>query len=691
MYYKSSTIPISNMKGGEDTTKNKYLDTDAMNSQKIGHSVEGSTIFTPLPNIPKTSLTDTEKLSSTITKLNLEDARESSRNFNPVFVFLITLIFGLLIAGLNVRFKLNSLRKDWPKYRCNPLYTPFAGFVINDPNKSKLDQANETFYFCTAGVLEKIAAKSFTPYFSISSIMGAALSIVTGALQSFKTIINTFKMAGIMNFGVLSNYITKLLTPIRHVISVLIDFFTRLVGSLSVIVHTNNTVVAFIVSVFRNVITIMIAILVAVAILMLSIFFIPFIGIPMGLALYAAAFTPIAVILGVIIAGLAGIISTGSASIPKAPSAPSCFDKNTKIPIRVPSSSSSNPSNPLKSYTIQYKSISDINIDDILQNGARVTGVFKLGLNNMTMYNYKGVIVSGVHQVFVPKSSKFGKTKFGDGEWIQIQNHPDAIEIHDYNEPYIWCLNTTSKTIPIDDVLFMDWDEVVQDDLEEINEMISPYSSPITSRTLHCTMESGFSGDTIIELEDGQTKKLNELEIYDELRFGGKVLGIMKISTTDVPVYEYRFSSSYEENEKIKWNTNRISRENQHELDESTDDNDDDNLDNNLDNRTNNHKNNHKNKFITIEAQDKLNRQDSSRNGVIIVGGPNIHTSDEFEGVFSTITVEEDGIYKREIKDDTKPTELYHVITENKDIGIQGIIFKEYNHSLDIFLNKDNL
>lgn len=52
-----------------------------------------------------------------------------------------------------------------------------------------------------------------------------------------------------------------------------------------------------------------------------------------------------------------------------------------------------------------------------------------------------------------------------------VKDHPEAIEIHGYKEPFIYCLNTSSKEIILNGLEFLDWDELHDEFVECIKIM----------------------------------------------------------------------------------------------------------------------------------------------------------------------------------------------------------------------------
>jgi hypothetical protein len=114
------------------------------------------------------------------------------------------------------------------------------------------------------------------------------------------------------------------------------------------------------------------------------------------------------------------------------------------------------------------------------------------------------------------------------GKWIPTSNHPNAIKIETYNEPYLYCLNTSNKTINIDEFIFSDWDEIYDDELDEIIT-----TSELNSlNDIHKYMDSGFIKNTEIKLKNGTTKCIKDICVGDILENNESVYGIVEINGT---------------------------------------------------------------------------------------------------------------------------------------------------------------
>ena len=123
----------------------------------------------------------------------------------------------------------------------------------------------------------------------------------------------------------------------------------------------------------------------------------------------------------------------------KVPGKPGCFDKSTLIKTKN-----------------GWKKISKIRVGEILENDSKVTATFKIAANTQDMYYLNGVTVSGSHIVFYKKLG-----------WIDVKDHPFAKKKENYDEEIIYCLNTTER-IHINNMIFMDWDELTPTDMMKL-------------------------------------------------------------------------------------------------------------------------------------------------------------------------------------------------------------------------------
>ena len=116
---------------------------------------------------------------------------------------------------------------------------------------------------------------------------------------------------------------------------------------------------------------------------------------------------------------------------------------------------------------------------------------------------------------------------------IKVKEHPEAYQIK-YNKLFIYCLNTSSKHIVIDNYKFTDYDDLDKKEINELKYMFSDFNTT----DLHDKYEGGVGKDTKIKLLNGDEKYIDELNIYDKLSNGEIVLGLIEIEG-NVNKYKY--------------------------------------------------------------------------------------------------------------------------------------------------------
>jgi len=198
-----------------------------------------------------------------------------------------------------------------------------------------------------------------------------------------------------------------------------------------------------------------------------------------------------------------------------------CFDEDTIVNIKT-----------ITENSIQYKDIkiSDIQVGDVLHDGSVVTA--KLCLENPydTMYRLNNITVSEKHRVFY------------ENELIYVKDHPNIKVVTGYNKKYLYCINTTTKRIVIDDYVFTDWDDLTDKDIKAINDRKSDDKSSI-----HSHFDGGFTKETSINVftkENRTSKKIEDINIGDilDLEKQNKVYAVVEVLLDDNDqLYEYRF------------------------------------------------------------------------------------------------------------------------------------------------------
>ena len=203
-------------------------------------------------------------------------------------------------------------------------------------------------------------------------------------------------------------------------------------------------------------------------------------------------------------------------SVPPPPSLPSCFAGDTMVKMAK-----------------GEKKMKDIEIGDRISGGGIVTAVFKNSSTGQNVYDLHGVKVTGEHRVFHPLA-----------KWIKVKDHPESIYLPDFNEPYVYCLNTTLKTFQIGDMIFSDWDDIDEEVLEHLNRNcvdVGFLPEKFLNEDIHIYLESGFDPTTLIKMVDGSFKPICKINVNERLDNDTKVIGVVKVNGRGINQYKHIF------------------------------------------------------------------------------------------------------------------------------------------------------
>lgn len=422
---------------------------------------------------------------------------------------IITIIIFLVYSYSVVMVNASAIKADWINQRCNPRVIPFAGFIYKPDNQSAVEFTGNNFNFCIQDILQKITGFMVQPF----DFMVSFLSQIFDQFNKAINIIRNF-FSGLRNkFSFITenilSRILNMLIPMQQMMIALEDSFAKAQAVLSAGLYTALGSYLTLQALLGAIMELVIKVLIALAAIIIGLWIIPFTW-PVA-ATMTALFISVAIPLAIIVIFMSEVLHIRpSLRIPGIPKAPKCFDKNTKIKMADES----------------YKSIEEIQIGDILFNNNKVTAKLKLNAEGSQMYNINGVIVSSNHSI-----------KYNN-KWIYVRDYPDKKLIPNYLEPYLYCLNTTSKELVINNIVFSDWDELYEDNLEKILNINNNYNNKdfiIKERNLiHYYLDNGFPLNTVFTLSNKKQKKIQEIEIGDVLNNNNIVYGFVEIDATDL-------------------------------------------------------------------------------------------------------------------------------------------------------------
>lgn len=413
-------------------------------------------------------------------------------------------IFFLIFSYMYVMNRIKPIKADWLNQRCSPAVIPFAGLVNKEPGTSAFEYTATNFQSCLSQILSQIISLFTAPVNALVAAVHEFYAVLVEAIQAIRKLFESIRTKVMSIAANVMHRITNVLIKMQYIFIKLQSIMGKIQGTLTASLFTTlGTYMALqaFFGAFLEILIIFLIILAAAAIIMWIFPFTWEIAIPMTIL-----FVLLAIPMAIIAVGLNELLDlTAPGAIPPNP----CFDEHTRIPLKTGD-----------------KKISDIQLGDVLKDGGRVTAIFKSSSHNVQIYNLDNIIVTGKHTVFHHEKG-----------WISVAEHPRSRLIECYMKPYVYCLNTTTKKINIQNYVFMDWDEMDELDVQELKNIMKGVfkENPIRkTEDIHSWMESGFGENTQIEIEDGRLLKISELEVNDELRSGDRILGIVKIDSTNV-------------------------------------------------------------------------------------------------------------------------------------------------------------
>ena len=417
-----------------------------------------------------------------------------------VLLFIITtILLIILVSYCFTMINIQPILDDWPNQRCKPYIIPFAGWVTKPDGTTSSDYTLTNFTYCTQNILSGITGTMVEPITFVINTIKKVLDTIKEAINSVRAMFDKIRVFFKTMAQELMGRIMNMMIPLQKIIISMKDFLAKIQGSMTAGLFTLFGAYYTLKSLMGAIAQFIITILIALAIMVAVFWLIPF---TWGAAIAnTAIFVAVAIPMSIILVFMVDVLKVQtSLSIPKI----KCFDKNTLITMNDGT----------------VKKIIDVNVGDILEHNNSVTGKFKVETKGSDMYILNDIIVSDSHIVKHCEN------------WIPVSNHPDSKKLGLYEEPYLYCLNTSSKIITINSLIFTDWDEIIEKDINTIFER-SKFTLK-ERKEIHQFLDGGFTENTIIKLKDGSSKLIKDIKVGDILINTEYVYGLVEINGLDL-------------------------------------------------------------------------------------------------------------------------------------------------------------
>jgi hypothetical protein len=381
-----------------------------------------------------------------------------------------------------------SIKDDWPNQRCKPYVIPVAGF-INKPDDMTIGEfTNQNFTFCTQNILEAGSKDALMPINYVLTMMSAVLASIQESINAIREISSKMRDS-IANIAKdIMSRLTNVIVPLQKVVLSMMDAIRKLQGILTAGLYTSLGSYFIAKSLIEIIIKIVVTVIVMLmAVALASAFWFP----PIAIACYAAVATLATLTMVTVIIGQTYF--DVNFVKPKL----KCFDKDTLVEMNDGAK----------------KRIIDIRVGDILKHQNIVTAKMKVETKGSQIYSLFNIIVSDTHLVLYK------------GKWIKTGYHPSAKRIYNYDEPFLYCLNTSDKVIEIGGQIFADWDDLCGDQLKRFKEK----NGIAKNCDIHKLNQVGYKRGDKIQLVYG-SKNIEDIVIGDVLKYGGCVYGLVEMN-----------------------------------------------------------------------------------------------------------------------------------------------------------------
>jgi hypothetical protein len=429
-----------------------------------------------------------ENIKQMYEKLSYFDQYGASVIMSIIITFILIVIISYCYAMINAQ----PIIDDWANQRCKPQYIPIAGFITHPDGVSATEYTTQNFTYCVQNVLSSITGTAVQPLTFVTETILKVVDNIKESLNAIRAMfdkIRTFFQAIAQE---LMGRLMNIMIPLQQIIISFQDLIGKIQGTMTgglfTLLGSYYTLKSMMGAIAQFIVTILVALAATIAVLWAVPFTWGFAAVNTGI------FLAIAIPMAIILAFMSSTMHIKGYKIPKV----KCFDKNTNIVMNDGS----------------VKTIKEIIVGDVLINNNIVTGKIIVETEGSVMYNLDGIIVSNSHVVKYLNS------------WIPVSNHPNA-KLCTYNEPYLYCLNTSSKIISINGHLFSDWDEITDEDIKNIQ--INSNCVFYEKNDIHKYIDSGFVGNTKIKLKNGSIKNIKDIFVGDILEDNECVYGIVEI------------------------------------------------------------------------------------------------------------------------------------------------------------------
>jgi len=138
--------------------------------------------------------------------------------------FLIFVVFGIIFLGLVIAAMAKNIEKNWPKYKCNPIVIPMAGFLGKDAVKN--------FTECVGEIQGGFMDLFLAPLKYSMGMMVNIGSILTDATNSLRNMFSSLVDGILGMFGSIIGLFLNVSIQFQQMLINLRDLIMKLLGTI---------------------------------------------------------------------------------------------------------------------------------------------------------------------------------------------------------------------------------------------------------------------------------------------------------------------------------------------------------------------------------------------------------------------------------------------------------------------------
>ena len=147
----------------------------------------------PTPITPIIQITPITPIFNKINDIYIKRTYLERYGGSVIFAIFAILLVVFYFIYLNIQNNKEIVKKDWATNKCNPLYMPFAGTIMEPTDMTNMEYTIKNFSECSETILKDIIQIALAPIEAASILISSSVSILTGVTTNLMGAISIFR------------------------------------------------------------------------------------------------------------------------------------------------------------------------------------------------------------------------------------------------------------------------------------------------------------------------------------------------------------------------------------------------------------------------------------------------------------------------------------------------------------------